>query len=55
LKANGKFSKDGEFLMSNYRGSSGSAHGVEPTVDWRALLVLSSFLGVATCGAAILL
>jgi hypothetical protein len=36
--------------MSDYHGAV-RAHGLEPTVDWRALLVLSTFLSVAICAA----
>ena len=34
--------------MSDYR-SSARAHGLEPTIDWRALFVLSTFLSATIC------
>jgi hypothetical protein len=40
--------------MSDYR-SSRRAHGIEPTIDWRALFVLSSFLSAAICVAMVIL
>jgi hypothetical protein len=40
--------------MSDYR-SSRRVHEFEPTVDWRALFVLSSFLSAAICIAMVIL
>jgi hypothetical protein len=40
--------------MSDYRNSA-RAHGLEPTIDWRALFVLSILLSAAICGGLILL
>ena len=34
--------------MTDYRCSA-RAHGLEPTIDWRALFVLSTFLSAAIC------
>jgi hypothetical protein len=48
------FSADGDFLMSDYRISR-RAYGIEPTIDWCALFVLSSFLSVAMCVAMAML
>ena len=45
--------REGGF-MSNYR-SNVRAHGLEPTVDWRARFVLSAFLSVAICAAMVVL
>jgi hypothetical protein len=39
--------------MSNYH--SVHAHEFEPTIDWRALLVLSSFLSVGICAGLVIL
>jgi hypothetical protein len=52
--ANGKFSADGEFLMTDYRGSV-RTHGLEPTIDWRALLVLTGFLSLGICAGLVIL
>jgi hypothetical protein len=41
--------------MSNHRFGGGTAHGLEPTVDWRALFVLSGYLSAAICIALALL
>jgi hypothetical protein len=38
--------------MHGYR--SGSTHGLEPTVDWRALFVLSTCVSAAICVAIFL-
>jgi hypothetical protein len=45
--------KKGESLMSDYRRAF--AHEFEPMIDWRALLVLSSFLSVGICAGMMIL
>jgi hypothetical protein len=40
--------------MSDYRISR-RVHGIEPTIDWRALFVLSGFLSAAICVAVVIL
>jgi hypothetical protein len=45
--------KGGESLMSDYRRVC--AHEFWPTIDWRALLVLSSFLSLGICAGLVIL
>jgi len=40
--------------MSNYRSRT-HAHELEPTIDWRALFVLSTFLSLGICAAMVVL
>jgi hypothetical protein len=39
--------------MNDYRGNGGRVHGLEPTIDWRALFVLFTFLSAAICIAMV--
>jgi hypothetical protein len=40
--------------MSDYRISR-RAHGIEPTIDWRALFALSTLVSVGICAAMLIL
>jgi hypothetical protein len=40
--------------MGDYR-SRAHAHEFEPTIDWRALFVLSTLLSAASCAALLIL